>query len=77
MNSVKEKLSGIIIKTFNLPLNAKIIDLSSDNLEAWDSLGHLNLIMAIEESFDVRFSASIIPELTSFKAIEKAISNKQ
>ena len=76
MDSLKVKLSGIIIETFNLPQNTKTNDLSSDNLEAWDSLGHLNLIMAIEELFDVRFSTAEIPELISFRAIENALSNK-
>jgi len=31
----------------------------------WDSIVHLNLILAFEAEFDVRFSTAEIPQLTS------------
>jgi acyl carrier protein len=35
-------------------------------LPTWDSVAHLNLILAIEDEFDVRFETSEIPDLLSF-----------
>lgn len=35
------------------------------NVPGWDSVAHLNLILAVEMEFDVRFETSEIPELLS------------
>lgn len=40
----------------------------------WDSLRHMNLILAIEDAFSVRFSDDEIPLLTSVTAIEQALA---
>jgi acyl carrier protein len=39
---------------------------NSDEIEDWDSLNHINLVVAIEMEFEVKFS---INELTSFKDV--------
>jgi acyl carrier protein len=39
--------------------------LSRETLEAWDSLGHIRLISATEEAFDIRFTIEEIEKLTS------------
>jgi acyl carrier protein len=43
--------------------------LSRETLEAWDSLGHIRLIAATEEAFDVRFTIDEIEKLTSVARI--------
>jgi len=39
--------------------------LDRDTLKAWDSLGHIRLIAALEESFGERFTIAEIEGLTS------------
>jgi acyl carrier protein len=39
----------------------------------WDSLRHLELVMALEHEFGVSFSMETVPELTSFVAIKRAL----
>jgi acyl carrier protein len=41
----------------------------TDTVEAWDSLGHLNVILAVEEAFGIRFPSEAIPQLTSVGAL--------
>lgn len=41
-------------------------DSAASNVEGWDSFAHLNLIAAIEEHFDIRFS---LPELEAMKNV--------
>jgi acyl carrier protein len=48
---------------------------SVDRVENWDSLTHLNLLMAIEEEFAISFDADRIPELCSFDRIAGAIDD--
>jgi acyl carrier protein len=45
------------------------------DISAWDSLGHINIIIAIEEEFDLDISPEQIGELQSiadFKALIRA-----
>lgn len=46
---------------------------SVETIESWDSVRHLNLIMAIEERFGLTFEADEIPALISVKAIQTAL----
>ncbi len=32
-------------------------ELSADNIEEWDSLAHVSLIVEVEKSFDIRFES--------------------
>lgn len=42
---------------------------SQDELEAWDSVGHLNLMLAIEEKYAIRMTVEDIGRMTSVPAI--------
>ncbi len=46
---------------------------SVDNLETWDSLRHINLIIALEQEFGISFPDEEVVFLTSVKFIEMAI----
>ena len=46
---IKEVLSAVI----DVPLEEIVDDASMDDLEAWDSLAQMNLVIALEEEFDV------------------------
>lgn len=40
-----------------------------ESLKAWDSLQHLNLVLAMEEALDVRFTSEEVTKMTSFGEI--------
>lgn len=53
-------------------------EMTADDVDGWDSLSHVNLILAVEYSFNIRFSQK---ELLSFrnvgdllKCIEKKVT---
>ena len=50
-----KKLEKIIREAFSL--NSDEIDpgWTSDDIPKWDSMGHLNLIMAVEKEFNIKF----------------------
>jgi acyl carrier protein len=48
-------------------------DDSTQTIKSWDSLRHLNLVMAIEEHFGITFDPDEIPELTSVRSISASI----
>lgn len=47
---------------------------SPDTIKNWDSLRHMNLIVALEEEFDVQFDETEMAEMTSFTAIVQALT---
>jgi acyl carrier protein len=51
-------------------------DDSMQTIKNWDSLRHLNLVMALEEQFGINFDPEEIPELNSVRTISAAISKR-
>lgn len=47
---------------------------SSRNTPGWDSLGNVNLIMEIEERFNVEFDEDDMLKATSLEAIHKIVT---
>lgn len=50
--------------------------ISQKNCEEWDSLAHINLVVELENEFDITLEPEEISEMTSFHAIEKIIQKK-
>jgi len=67
-NELLEIFSIIFNKTFK---ENEVISKQSE--ENWDSLKHIELIMAIEEEFEITFNPEEIPELDSFDKILQKI----
>jgi len=72
MNS--EKVLALMAETFNVE-GALLNEVTSQkNLSAWDSLRHLNLIVALEDEFEVSFEPEQIAIMTSFATIMEELS---
>jgi acyl carrier protein len=48
-------------------------DSSPESIDRWDSLKHMQLIMALEDELGIQFPDELIPDLTTFRAIEKVV----
>lgn len=48
-------------------------DSSPETIERWDSLKHMQLIMALEDELGIQFPDDAIPELLTFAAIEEMV----
>lgn len=72
---MKKKIQEIMSEIFEIDLS-KINDLTSQkNTTEWDSLSHLNLIVEIEESFDISFTPEQIGSMTSLEKILIELKN--
>jgi acyl carrier protein len=49
---------------------------SPTSLDRWDSLGHLSLISAVEETYDVFLSTSEMREARSIGALRQILATK-
>jgi acyl carrier protein len=60
---VKKKIRKIINKIFDIKKN-NVNNLSFNNVDAWDSISHLDLISKIEKEFKIKIKNSEISKLT-------------
>lgn len=51
-------------------------ELSQSNCSAWDSVGHLNLILALEAEFGVFFEPEEIASLRTFTDVRSVLASK-
>jgi acyl carrier protein len=70
MQQTEQKLKEVLSRIFNVSLDMITDDASPDTIENWDSLRHMNLILALEEEFDVEFSDDQVVEILSYKLIK-------
>lgn len=67
----QDNLRRVFRDTFDLDPAAVVDDLAYRGLPAWDSVGHMRLVAAIETSFDVMLDTDEVIDLSSFaKAAE-------
>ena len=56
-------------------IKESILDkLEYNEIDEWDSIGHMNLISALEENFKITFETDDIVDFSSFKKGKKILS---
>ena len=71
-----ERVRACMAKVFDIDPALITLESSPETIEAWDSLGHLNLIMALEDEFGVNLSDDQFLSLTNFAAVVTAIQRQ-
>ena len=71
-----EKLSNVFRVLFNLPDIELNDNLTAKDISVWDSFNHVNLIINIEEEFNVRFSNSEVGDLQSVGNLKTLLASK-
>ena len=75
-NKIIARIKNVISSVFEI-LESDINDDSSpDTIESWDSLKHMNLIVALEEEFKVELTDDEILDMMNYKSIESIITGK-
>lgn len=74
---MSSKVRHIIAEVIGVPVEQVGDDASPATLEAWDSLRHMNLIVALEEELGVTFDDDALSRLTSLPAILAELSRVQ
>lgn len=66
----KEKYINCFVEALEVPAD-KVEILEYQGVESWDSVGHMSLVAAIEDAFDIMMDTDDIVDLSSFaKGIE-------
>lgn len=73
---MKERVLQVISQVMDVPFEQLTLNASVDTVEKWDSLQHLNLVLALEEEFNVSFSDQEIIEILNAEIILEVLKEK-
>lgn len=73
---METKLKNVMASIFGVDVSYIAENASPDNIENWDSLRHMNLIVALEEEFSVRFDEEEMVEMLNYRLILLKLKEK-
>lgn len=76
MEKLEAEILEIMASVFEVEVSELNENSSQDTIESWDSVKHLNLVVALEEEFDIAIPIEEVGYMVSFKLI-KLIVNEQ
>lgn len=76
MEKQNVRILKILSNVFEVEISTLNEDSSIDNIENWDSIRHLNLILALEEEFNITIPDEEVGDLVNFKLIELIINEQ-
>ena len=76
MNDVHTRLTPIFRDVFDDESLVLRDDLTAEDVENWDSLTHINLIVAIEKEFRIRFTTAEVSGLKNVGELEVLVAAK-
>jgi acyl carrier protein len=70
------QIISIFGRVMNVGANQVSMDTSPETLDNWDSLRHMNLMMALEEELNVTFNEDEVLSMLSMQAIVDTLNSK-
>lgn len=71
-----DRLQRVFRETLDRDRMRITLETTQQHTPEWDSMAQVNLIMSIEQEFDVQFTSREIGELTSVAAIVRLLDQK-
>ena len=73
---ITEELTAVFREVFDDETIVLSDELTANDVDSWDSLSHVNLIIAIEMAFDIEFKQSEILNFANVGELKQSIINK-
>lgn len=73
---ITEKLTDVFREVFDDETIVIHDDMTADDVDSWDSLSHVNLIIAIELAFDIEFKQNEIQNFANVGELKQSIESK-
>ncbi len=73
---MRDKIKNVMALVFEIEPSQIPESASTSTIDNWDSLNHMNLVVALEEEFNILFSDEEIVEIISLEAVEKSLLSK-
>ena len=75
MCSIESRLKKVLSNVLNVDEDSIVSDSSPDSIASWDSINHMNLVVALEQEFAVQFDEQDIVILLSYEIIYETCAN--
>lgn len=70
------KVENLLSEVLQMPASDIKDDLTMKDVDAWDSLKHMELIVALEQSFEVQLTFDEIVAMQSVSAIKRVLRER-
>jgi acyl carrier protein len=74
--NVRQTLNSVFRRVFDNDAISIFDAMTANDVEEWDSLAHINLIMEIEGEFDLKFTVDDIVDIKDVGEMIQLIENK-
>jgi acyl carrier protein len=74
--SIFEEIRNLASDIFGIPAQQIHESSSPQNVETWDSTKHLNLVLALEEKFQLELLPEEIDEMKSIRDVVRIVESK-
>ena len=74
---LRDKVRNVIAEVLRVPLEEIAPEITFGDIPQWDSMGHMEVMLALEESFGVAVNADTIGELVNLPVIVKHITQNE
>ena len=75
--STFEQVRSVASDIFGVPTEQITAESSPETIENWDSMQHLNLVLAVEEKFGVQLDPEDIEQMKNIGAVAKLVEKLQ
>ena len=76
-DQVLDRVRRVASELFDVPLSGITFESTPATLENWDSVQQLNLVLALEEEFGVRFEPEDMEKMQSIGQVSDAVRARQ
>jgi acyl carrier protein len=74
--SMTERVRGIASDVLEVPVAQIAPESSPQSIETWDSVRHLNLVLALEQEFNLQFDPEEIDQMKDIQHIVDILGSK-
>ena len=64
-----ERVQVLLAEAFQLPVDAVPVDLAFGGLSQWDSMGHMEVMLRLEQEYGIEINTETIGALTDIPSI--------
>jgi acyl carrier protein len=76
MSGLSDEVRQLAADIFSVPLEQVTLESSPDSIGNWDSLQHLNLVLGLEQAFQLEFAPEEIERMVTIETIVALVDQK-
>jgi len=76
MQQVDAKVENLLSEVLQMPAAEITDDLAMKSVDAWDSLKHMELVVSLEQSFEIQLSFDEIVTMQSVSEIKRVLRER-